>query len=79
MSMGVEDLEMLRLIKAFQKIRNQGTRRALVLLIEETAQKEASLPEPPKNSVEQLSHVALLHHGSRQRSLASGTSRSAVH
>ncbi len=50
MPKGVEDLEMLRLIKAFQKIKNQGTRRALVLLIEETAQKEADAPEPPKNS-----------------------------
>lgn len=51
MPKGVEDLEMLRMIKAFQKIKDRGTRRAFVLLLEETAQKEEGPLEPPKNPV----------------------------
>jgi hypothetical protein len=37
----VEDLQMLRLIKAFQKIKSEEARRAIILLVEEQAEKEA--------------------------------------
>jgi hypothetical protein len=40
MSNGVEDLQMLRLIRAFQKLTDQGTRRTLLLYVEEQVQKQ---------------------------------------
>jgi hypothetical protein len=40
MANGVEDLQMLRLIRAFQKLTDQGTRRTVVLYVEEQVQKQ---------------------------------------
>ena len=40
MANGVEDLQMLRLIRAFQKLTDQGTRRTVVLYIEEQVEKQ---------------------------------------
>jgi len=50
MSNSVEDLQMLRLIKAFQKITDQDTRRMILLFVEEQLQKpqtKASEGPPP--------------------------------
>ncbi|MET4390275.1 hypothetical protein ABIB73_006057 [Bradyrhizobium sp. F1.4.3] len=43
MSKAVEDLQMLRLIKAFQRVRDGDARRKIVLYVEEEAQREAQL------------------------------------
>ncbi|MDH2403154.1 hypothetical protein QCM77_24830 [Bradyrhizobium sp. SSUT18] len=40
MANGVEDLQMLRLIRAFLKLTDQGTRRTVVLYVEEQVQKQ---------------------------------------
>jgi hypothetical protein len=40
MANGVEDLQMLRLIRAFLKLTDQGTRRKVVLYAEEQVQKQ---------------------------------------
>jgi hypothetical protein len=40
MANGVEDLQMLRLIRAFLKLTDQGTRRTVVLYAEEQVQKQ---------------------------------------
>ena len=48
MSNGVEDLQMLRLIKAFQKIADPDLRRMIVLLVEEQAEKPGA--EKPKEN-----------------------------
>ncbi|WP_448041537.1 hypothetical protein [Bradyrhizobium liaoningense] len=40
MSQGVEDLQMLRLIKAFQKITDQDARRLVVVFVEEQLEKQ---------------------------------------
>ncbi|MHC2578732.1 hypothetical protein ACVI1J_008972 [Bradyrhizobium diazoefficiens] len=42
MSKGVEDLQILRLIKAFQKITDQDARRLIILFVEEQLQKQQS-------------------------------------
>ncbi|MET4391713.1 hypothetical protein ABIB73_007505 [Bradyrhizobium sp. F1.4.3] len=44
------DREMLRLINAFKEIKNPGTRRAVVLLVEELAQRGDTPMKPPKNA-----------------------------
>lgn len=48
MSNNVEDLQMLRLIKAFQKIRNDDMRRKIIALVEEHVEQE-QLQKPPKD------------------------------
>jgi hypothetical protein len=46
MSKGVEDIQMLRLIRAFQKLTDRETRRSVVLYVEEQLQRqEAGLAE----------------------------------
>ncbi len=40
MSNSVEDLQMLRLIRAFQKLTDQGTRRTVLLYVEDHVQKQ---------------------------------------
>jgi hypothetical protein len=40
MSNSVEDLQMLRLIRAFQKLTDQGTRRMVLLYVEDQVQKQ---------------------------------------
>jgi hypothetical protein len=40
MSSGVEDLQMLRLIKAFQKMTDQEARRMVILYVEEQLEKQ---------------------------------------
>jgi hypothetical protein len=40
MSNSVEDLQMLRLIRAFQKLTDQGTRRTVLLYVEDQVQKQ---------------------------------------
>ncbi|CUT11374.1 hypothetical protein BF49_2454 [Bradyrhizobium sp.] len=40
MSQGVEDLQMLRLIRAFQKITDQDSRRMVVMFVEEQLDKQ---------------------------------------
>lgn len=40
MSNGIQDLQMLRLIKAFQKIERDDTRRMILTFVEQQAQKE---------------------------------------
>ncbi|UWU66215.1 hypothetical protein [Bradyrhizobium sp. NC92] len=48
MSNRIEDLEMLRLLKAFQKITDPDTRRMILLYVEEQMEKrEARVPERP--------------------------------
>ncbi|WP_271568456.1 hypothetical protein [Bradyrhizobium sp. CCBAU 11386] len=43
-----DDLEMLRLIKAFQKITDQDTRRMILLYVDEQLEKrQAKVPESP--------------------------------
>ncbi|MGY4365263.1 hypothetical protein ACVW1A_001328 [Bradyrhizobium sp. LB1.3] len=42
MSKATDDLQMLRLIKAFQRIVDRDTRRTVVLYVEEQAQKQES-------------------------------------
>jgi hypothetical protein len=42
MAISVNDRDTLRLISAFQEINNRRTRRAILLLLEELAQKEDS-------------------------------------
>lgn len=44
------DREMLRLINAFAEIKSPGTRRAVVLLVEELAQQGNTSLKPPKKS-----------------------------
>jgi hypothetical protein len=39
---------MLRLMSAFQEIQSRGTRRAIVLLVEELAQREVTPSKPSK-------------------------------
>ena len=52
MSNSVEDLQMLRLIKAFQKITDQDTRRMILLFVEEQLQKpQTKASEGPPASV----------------------------
>jgi hypothetical protein len=55
MSNSVEDLQMLRLIRAFQKLTDQGTRRTVLLYVEDQVQKqqaegsvECSTKSPPR-------------------------------
>jgi hypothetical protein len=52
MPTGVEDLQMLRLIKTFQKITDPDTRRMIVVYAEEQLQKQQTkLAEtPPQDS-----------------------------
>ncbi|MDA9508940.1 hypothetical protein XI09_30765 [Bradyrhizobium sp. CCBAU 11386] len=53
MSKGVEDLQILRLIKAFQKITDQDARRLIILFVEEQLQKQqakASGGTPPMSA-----------------------------
>jgi hypothetical protein len=38
----IQDLQMLRLIKAFNKITDEGTRRMIVLFVEEQVQKQGA-------------------------------------
>ena len=40
MSNSVEDLQMLRLIKAFQKVADPDARRTIIVFVEEQAQKQ---------------------------------------
>ena len=40
MSHSVEDLQMLRLIKAFQKLSDQDARRSVVLYVEEQVERQ---------------------------------------
>jgi len=42
------DREMLRLINAFKEIHSPGTRRAVVLLVEELAEKGYAVAKPTK-------------------------------
>lgn len=44
MSKGVEDLQILRLIRAFQKITDQDARRLIILCAEEQLQKQQAKP-----------------------------------
>jgi hypothetical protein len=53
MSNSVEDSQMLRLIRAFQKLTDQGTRRTVLLYVEEQVQKqpaEATVERSTKSS-----------------------------
>jgi hypothetical protein len=45
---GVEDLQILRLIKAFQKITNQDTRRSIVLQAEAALEQEQARQKPQR-------------------------------
>ncbi|MCK1447252.1 hypothetical protein IVB34_40225 [Bradyrhizobium sp. 2] len=49
---GVEDLQVLRLIKTFQKITDPDIRRMIVVYAEEQLQKQQTKPteSPPKDS-----------------------------
>lgn len=47
MSHGVEDLQMLRLIKAFQKITDQDARRLVVSFIEQLEKQQAEDRQKP--------------------------------
>lgn len=48
MSNRIEDLQMLRLLKAFQKITDPDTRRMILLYVEEQLEKrEPRVPESP--------------------------------
>ena len=44
---GVEDLQILRLIKAFQKLTDQDTRRMIVRYVEELLEKQEAKATPP--------------------------------
>jgi hypothetical protein len=44
---GVEDLQILRLIRAFQKLTDQETRRVIVRYVEEQAEKQTAKPNSP--------------------------------
>ncbi|UPK32137.1 hypothetical protein IVB18_27995 [Bradyrhizobium sp. 186] len=44
MSNSTEDLQMLRLIRAFQKLADQDTRRMVLLYVEEQVQKQQAEP-----------------------------------
>lgn len=46
MSVSATDREILRLIFAFKKIKSLGSRRAIILLIEEVAQKNNPSKKP---------------------------------
>lgn len=46
MSKGLEDLQMLRLIKAFQKVTDQDARRAILRYVEEHAQNGPTEKQP---------------------------------
>ncbi|MDH2357233.1 hypothetical protein QCM80_42705 [Bradyrhizobium sp. SSUT112] len=47
MANGVEDLQILRLIKAFQKLTDQDTRRMVLRYIEEQVEETAKPNSPP--------------------------------
>lgn len=47
MSHGVEDLQMLRLIKAFQKITDQDARRLVVSFVEQLEKQQAEDRQKP--------------------------------
>jgi hypothetical protein len=51
MSKGVEDLQMLRLIRAFQKVKDEEARRKILLYVEAEAQREG----PPDTQKRPLS------------------------
>lgn len=61
MSNGAEDLQMLRLIKAFQKISDRDARRTVVLYVEE--QVERLQREARKNSRERSASSSLIQCG----------------
>ena len=44
---GVEDLQILRLVRAFQKLTDQDTRRVIVRYVEEQAEKQTAKPNSP--------------------------------
>ena len=44
---GVEDLQILRLIRAFQKLSDQDTRRVIVRYVEEQVEKQTGKPNSP--------------------------------
>ncbi|WP_201724145.1 hypothetical protein [Bradyrhizobium centrolobii] len=50
MSNSVEDLEMLRLIKAFQKVRDKDARRMILRYLEDQVRKEETKNEPKISS-----------------------------
>jgi hypothetical protein len=55
MANGVEDLQMLRLIRAFLKLTDQSARRTVVLYVEEQVQKqqaEATVERSTRSSVQ---------------------------
>jgi hypothetical protein len=47
MSNDVEDLQMLRMIKAFQRVKDEDTRRMILLFVEEQAKKENAKKNEP--------------------------------
>jgi hypothetical protein len=47
MANGVEDLQILRLIRAFQKLTDQDTRRMIVRYVEEQLEKQTAKPNSP--------------------------------
>ena len=50
MANGVEDLQILRLIKAFQKLRDHDTRRMVVRYVEEQVEKQTAKANPPPDA-----------------------------
>ncbi|MGY3355006.1 hypothetical protein ACVWZK_001669 [Bradyrhizobium sp. GM0.4] len=51
MSNNIDDLQMLRLIKAFQRVKDAKARRAIILHVEEQAKKdELAENQDPKSS-----------------------------
>jgi len=47
---GVEDLQILRLVKAFQKLTDQDTRRQVVRYVEEVLEKQTAKVNPPTDA-----------------------------
>jgi hypothetical protein len=47
---GVEDLQILRLIRAFQKLTDQDTRRVIVRYVEEQVEKQMAKPNSPPDA-----------------------------
>ena len=50
MANGCEDLQMLRLIRAFQILTDQGTRREVVRYVEGQVEKQMAKPNPPPSA-----------------------------
>jgi hypothetical protein len=47
---GSEDLQILRLIKAFQKLTDQDVRRMVVRFVEEQVEKQTAKPSSPPDA-----------------------------